>query len=168
MGCLLTKRNDSDGVSVIKLSVRDEYMDLNSVDTSTIPYFTFKDQVIIAKPCNIYDGDTFSICFKKGDEVIKWRCRCLGYDSPEMKPLLKNPNREKEKELALLAKQRLTQLLSSNASGLVRVVCGDFDKYGRVLGTVYNDVDADSINAIMIREGHGKEYDGGKKDTHWE
>jgi endonuclease YncB( thermonuclease family) len=168
MGCLFTKRNDSEGVSVVKLSVSEEYMDLNSVDTNTIPYFTFKDRIIIAKPCNVYDGDTFSICFKQGNEIVKWRCRCLGYDSPEMKPLLKNPNREKEKELAVLAKQRLGQLLSSNASGLVKVVCGDFDKYGRVLGTIYNNVDVDSINTIMIREGHGKEYDGGKKDTHWE
>ena len=93
MGCFFTKRNDSeDGV---KLSVRKEYMDLSSIDTSTIPYFTFKDRVIVAKPCDIYDGDTFSICFEQGNDIVKWKCRCLGYDSPEMKPLLKNPNREK-------------------------------------------------------------------------
>ena len=110
----------------------------------------------------------FSICFKQGNEIVKWRCRCLGYDSPEMKPLLKNPNREKEKELALLAKKRLEQLLLSNESGLIKVVCGHFDKSGRVLGTVYNNVDVDSINNIMIREGHGKEYDGGKKTRIWE
>jgi len=166
MGCLFTRsQDDTEGVS---LSTKETSFSLSSLDTSTIPHFTFKDKVIIAKPCDIYDGDTFSICFKLGNEIVKWKCRCLGYDSPEMKPSLKNPNREKEKELALLAKQRLTQLLSSNARGLVRVVCGDFDKYGRVLGTIYNDVDTESINTIMIREGHGKEYDGGKKDAHWE
>lgn len=167
MGCFFTKRND-DSEDKVKLSIRKEYMDLSNIDTSTIPYFTFKDRVIVAKPCDIYDGDTFSICFIQGNDLVKWKCRCLGYDSPEMKPLLKNPNREKEKGLALLAKQRLEQLLSSNESGLIKVVCGDFDKYGRVLGTVYNNVDTDSVNTIMIREGHGKEYDGGKKDTHWE
>ena len=166
MGCLFTRSHDD--TEEVCLSTKETSFSLSSLDTSTIPHFTFKDKVIIAKPCDIYDGDTFSICFKLGNEIVKWKCRCLGYDSPEMKPSLKNPNREKEKELALLAKQRLVQLLSSNASGLVRVVCGDFDKYGRILGTVYNDVDADSINTIMIREGHGKEYDGGKKDTHWE
>jgi len=165
MGCLFTKSNDTGGVS---LSTKETPFSLSTLDTSTIPYFTFKGRVLVARPCNIYDGDTFSICFMHGNEIMKWKCRCLGYDSPEMKPLLKDPNREKEKELAGLARARFEQLLLSNATGLIRVVCSDFDKYGRILGTIYNDVDTDSINDIMIREGHGKEYNGGKKDAHWE
>ena len=76
-------------------------------------------------------------------------------------------NRDKEKEIALLAKSRLEKLLSVNPQGLVRVVCGEFDKYGRILVTVYNGVDRESINSIMIREGHGKVYDGKTKDNNW-
>lgn len=130
-------------------------------------YFSFAGKTFYARACNIYDGDTFSIIFLHNNEVIKYRCRCLGYDSPEMKPSLSNPNREKEKALAVNAKNRITELLTKHESGLVFVECFEFDKYGRILVKVYNMIDEKSINEIMVEEGHGKVYDGGKKDTNW-
>ncbi len=130
-------------------------------------YFSFVGKTFYARACNIYDGDTFSIIFLHNNEVIKYRCRCIGYDSPEMKPSLSNPNREKEKALAILAKNRLIELLSKHESGLVFIECFEFDKYGRILVKVYNMIDEKSINEIMVEEGHGKNYDGGKKDTNW-
>jgi endonuclease YncB( thermonuclease family) len=129
-------------------------------------YFSFVGKTFFARPINIYDGDTFSIIFLHKD-VIKYRCRCIDYDSPEMKPSLSNPNREKEKALAVIAKNRFTELLTKHESGLVFVECFEFDKYGRILVRVYNMIDTKSINEIMIEEGHGKIYDGGKKDTNW-
>jgi endonuclease YncB( thermonuclease family) len=129
-------------------------------------YFSFVGKTFFARPINIYDGDTFSIIFLHKD-VIKYRCRCIDYDSPEMKPSLSNPNREKEKALAVNAKNRFTELLTKHESGLVFVECFEFDKYGRILVRVYNMIDTKSINEIMIEEGHGKIYDGGKKDTNW-
>ena len=130
-------------------------------------YFSFVGKTFFAKPCNIYDGDTFSIIFLHNNNVIKYRCRCIDYDSPEMKPSLSNPNRDKEKALAVIAKNRFTELLTKHESGLVFVECFEFDKYGRILVRVYNMIDIKSINEIMIEEGHGKCYDGGKKDTNW-
>jgi endonuclease YncB( thermonuclease family) len=133
-----------------------------------IPYFSFEGKKYYARPCNIYDGDTFSIIFEiESGEIIKYRCRCLGYDTPEMKPSLSNPNREKEKSLALIAKKRFTDLLNANSLGLILVECHGFDKYGRILVTIYNNVDEMSVNELMIIEGHGKPYDGGKKDVNW-
>jgi endonuclease YncB( thermonuclease family) len=128
----------------------------------SIPYFSFKDKTFSIKPCNIYDGDTFTACFFYKDEFIKYKCRCYGYDSPEMKPLLSNPNRDQEKELALIAKNRFIELLSSSDN--ITIKCGDFDKYGRLLVTVYSDKFNKSINDIMVEEGHGKPYFGGTKD----
>ena len=32
---------------------------------------------------------------------------------------------------------------------------------------IHNNVNEKSINEIMVDEGHGKWYDGGKKDTNW-
>jgi endonuclease YncB( thermonuclease family) len=139
--------------------------DIQKLDPNKIPYFNFKGQTFYAKPCHIYDGDTFSICWIWKGEPIKYRCRCLGYDSPEMKPSLSNPNREKEKQLALAAKNRFTQLLEANPFGLIKVECGEFDKYGRILVTVYNNIDSKSINEIMIEEHHGKIYSGGTKQS---
>jgi endonuclease YncB( thermonuclease family) len=130
-------------------------------------YFSFVGKTFYARACNIYDGDTFSIIFLHNNNVIKYKCRCIGYDSPEMKPSLSNPNREKEKALAVIAKNRMTELLTKHESGLVFVECFEFDKYGRILVKVYNMIDTKSINEIMVEERHGKCYDGGKKDTNW-
>ncbi len=138
-------------------------VDLKSVNEKEVKYFSFAGRRLIVKPCNIYDGDTFSILFEWKGEVIKYRCRCVGYDTPEMKPSLKDPNREKEKQKALLAKMRFEELLAKGKDGLVEVECGEFDKYGRILVTVYNGVDQESLNDIMMKEGHGLPYDGGKK-----
>lgn len=130
-----------------------------------IPYFSFKNRIFYAKPCNIYDGDTFSIIFDFKGEIMKYRCRCIGYDTAEIKPKKSAPNREYEKELAHNAKDRFSELLQKHETGLVKVECLDFDKYGRILVNVWNCVDEQTINSIMISEGHGKAYDGGTKEV---
>ena len=129
-------------------------------------YFSYTGRRIRAIPCHVYDGDTFSILFEDRQEWIKYRCRCLGYDSPEMKPLLSHPHRLAEKESAAKAKARFQELLSRSPDGWVTVECGGFDKYGRILVTVFNGADDPrSLNDIMLKEGHGVPYYGGKKIT---
>ena len=133
-------------------------------EPKNIPYFNFKGQKFYARPCQIYDGDTFSILFEFHGKIIKYRCRCLGYDTAEMKPPLSKMNREHEIELAHKAKERFTELLTKHETQLVEVECFEFDKYGRILVRIWNHVDKDCINDIMIQEGHGKPYDGGTKE----
>ena len=140
---------------------------LKDVNTDDVDYFSFKGKTFYAKPCNVYDGDTFSIVFEYRKELIKYRCRCYGYDTPEMRPSLKNPNRDREKELAQKAKERMIELLNKHEKKIIKVECLDFDKYGRLLIKAYNNVDELSINEIMVNEGHGRAYDGGRKDTIW-
>jgi endonuclease YncB( thermonuclease family) len=140
---------------------------LKNLDDKKIPYFSFKGKTFYAKPCNIYDGDTFSVLFDYKGDIIKYRCRCMGYDCPEMKPSLKHENRELEKELAHKSKDRFTELLNKHPSGLVKIECLEFDKYGRMLLNVFNMIDTKSINEIMIEEKHGKPYFGGTKDINW-
>jgi endonuclease YncB( thermonuclease family) len=140
--------------------------ELKKMDENKISYFSFNGMEFHAKPCNIYDGDTFSVIFKYRDEYIKYRCRCYGYDSPEMKPLLSKSNRSEEIALAKLAKERFTELLNKGPNGLVKIKCYGFDKYGRILVTVYNNIDQESINDIMLKENHGKPYDGGRKNPY--
>jgi endonuclease YncB( thermonuclease family) len=129
-----------------------------------IPYFNFKGKYFFARPCQIYDGDTFSILFEFHGEIIKYRCRCLGYDTAEMKPPLSHVNREHEIELAHKAKERFTELLLKHKTQLVEVECFEFDKYGRILVRIWNHVDKECINDIMIQEGYGKPYNGGTKE----
>lgn len=136
----------------------------NVVDPENMSCFSFNGQSFIGIPTNIYDGDTLSIIFAFDGKLVKYRCRALGYDSPEMKPLLSNPNREEEKRLASAAKNRFIELLSKHPDKNISIKCHEFDKYGRVLVEIWNRVDSTSINSIMIQEGHGKVYTGGKKE----
>lgn len=154
------------------MNLEDEINNLNDKLTpidnpKDVNYFNFDGKTFIAKPCHVYDGDTFSVIFDYKGELIKYRCRCYGYDTPEMRPSRKNPNRDKEKELALLAKKRMIELLEAHPSKLIRIECLKFDKYGRILIKAFNNVNEKSINEIMVDEGHGRWYDGGTKNTIW-
>jgi len=60
------------------------YKNLNNINDKEIPYFSFKGHTFFAKPCNIYDGDTFSVIFLFENKLIKYKCRCLGYDTAEI------------------------------------------------------------------------------------
>ena len=147
----------------VEEELKDIYQMLN-VKSEDIKYFTFEGKVFYAKHCNIYDGDTFSVIFNYKGDLIKYKVRCIGYDSPEMKPLKTNEHRILEKELALKSKLRLEELLNKHETKLIKIECFQFDKYGRLLVKVWNMIDKKSVNEIMIEEGHGKAYDGGTKE----
>jgi endonuclease YncB( thermonuclease family) len=168
MGLCFSMNNTNEKTNENKIELKESILNLEdklkTVSEKEVEYFNFKGKRFKCRYCNIYDGDTFSIIFIFKDEIIKYRCRCLGYDTPEMKPSLKNPNREKEKEVAKLAKARFIELLEKGKDGLIEVECFEFDKYGRILVNVYNGVDNESLNDIMIKEGHGIPYSGGTKE----
>jgi endonuclease YncB( thermonuclease family) len=157
MSCIQTTNNDKE--------LKDTYEKLQKInDPKDIPYFSFNGKTFIAKHCNIYDGDTFSVIFEYKGDIIKYRCRCMGYDTAEMKPSKTKENRDAEKELAIKAKNRLEELLNKHPTKLIKINCLDFDKYGRLLVYVNNMVDSKNINDIMIEEVHGKAYMGGTKE----
>jgi endonuclease YncB( thermonuclease family) len=106
-----------------------------------IKCFSFKGKTFLGLPTNVYDGDTLSIIFILNNNFIKYKCRCLGYDTPEMKPLLSNPNRDQEKRLAISAKERFIELLSKSPDGIIKIECFEFDKYGRILVNIWNRID---------------------------
>lgn len=115
---------------------------------------------------------------------MRMKARFTGYDTCEMKPSLKDPKRDEKKKRAQEAKERLWFLctnsndLKENHSTLIKIKCGEFDKYGRLLITAFNEqtnfeqlndksqFDL-SINAQMINEGHGYIYEGGTKDNNF-
>lgn len=132
-----------------------------SMTTTELPYFTFEGLTFEGTPVDIYDGDTFGFIFQWNGTQMKWRCRCIGYDSPEMKvpTSIQGAKREELKAKANAAKARLTELLSS---GKVTIECGKFDKYGRILVDVYVNGIV-HVNSVMMQEGHGYAYEGGTK-----
>lgn len=120
--------------------------------------FEFRGQRKV-KVVDVYDGDTVRIVFKYGREMIQWKGRMYGYDSPEMKPRLDSPGRDKEKQAAQAAKVYLENMLPKDR--IVEANMMGFDKYGRILlvlsyrGTI--------LNNEMVNHGHGLPYFGGTK-----
>ena len=100
---------------------------------------------------DVYDGDTFTAAFVDADgKIRRKRCRCFGYDAPEMKG--------DHKEDALKARDRLRELLSAR---MFRTTVRGLDKYGRFLVDI--KVRGEMLSDIMIREDHGYAYSGGTK-----
>jgi endonuclease YncB( thermonuclease family) len=133
--------------------------------------FSYAGLKFKAKVVDIYDGDTLTVVFRYRGQLQQHRCRMLGYDSPEMKPLRSKKGRDKEIEKAKEAKEALSNLIFGHNGGIVKIKCHQFDKYGRLLidlyipkGCVclcsYNKI---WVNQWMINNNYGYVYDGGTK-----
>ncbi len=129
---------------------------------NTIDLFEMGTELIPAKLLANYDGDTCKMAVEWRGVVGRITVRMNGYDSPEMKPPVSNPNREEIKKKAVLAKDTLKTYLE----GITWLRFDGFDKYGRVLGTLFQKKeDTISVNQKMINDGHGYVYNGGTKQT---
>lgn len=134
--------------------------DLLKIEKDSVPLFSFDGYTCLAKIVDVYDGDTFTACFKHNGKIIKYKFRTYGYDSPEMKPLKSKPNRDEEKRKAIEAREAFKEITNWNNS-LVTLKMMKFDKYGRILVNVYKG--EININKWMIDNGYGYEYFGGTK-----
>lgn len=129
------------------------------------PMFSLEGKIKLCRVVNIYDGDTCKVVFRMNDEINRWNVRMTGYDTPEMRPPKSQANREIEIAAAKQAKSYLQSLIM-NPGQLVYIKCGEFDKYGRLLGEIYiKKDDKKSVNQMMIDQGHGYAYNGGTKKT---
>jgi len=143
-------------------SIIETEIELNKC-SKDVPFFNFKDEIHLARVTKCYDGDTVHCIFKHNNRYSKFHIRMWKYDSPEMRQSKKKPMNERllEKKLALDAKKKLEELVLNKN---VYLFCKGMDKYGRILGVIkLNLKDKESINDIMIQEGHGYEYYGGTK-----
>lgn len=130
------------------------FEELNNIDYSKIDKFSLNGMSFHAKVIGVYDGDTITVVFKFIDTFYKWSCRMNGIDTPEIKS--KNPA---EKDLAIKARDFLRDKILGK---IIKINCGDFDKYGRLLvGVIYDD---ENINTYMIQSGYAKAYTGGTKE----
>ena len=131
---------------------------LSNADSST-PFYSFDDYTTYAKVVYVYDGDTVHIVLPLPNDssrkLVKIKCRLYGIDTPELR---NNDQKTKAKE----ARERLKQLLSETHS-LIRVKCGKFDKYGRVLVTIYSEKYEKSLNQMLIDDGYAYPYYGKTK-----
>lgn len=135
-----------------------EKRNLEKYDDNSVELFSLNNKIVYAKIVKVYDGDTCYAVFMLNGKPVKFHIRMEGYDSPEMKPLLKILNREKVIIDAKLAKTELEKIVLNK---IVKLHCGTWDKYGRLLAKLY--VDELCVNKYMIENGFGYEYFGGTK-----
>jgi endonuclease YncB( thermonuclease family) len=132
--------------------------------TINTPLLSLEGYFSAAKVVSVYDGDTCRVVIPFKGEFYKWNVRLDGYDTPEMRPSRSKPNRDAEIAAAKAAKKYLISLVMESPNQIVYIKCNDFDKYGRLLASIYiHPEDNVSVNEMMVQNGHGYNYDGGTK-----
>ncbi|MGB0750188.1 MAG: thermonuclease family protein [Magnetospiraceae bacterium] len=103
----------------------------------------------------VYDGDTFTADATPWPKVtIRVSVRLRGVDTPELRGKC-----EAEKAKARAARDALKELLQSAPVTITNI------ERGKYAGRVVADVWAGDVNAaeVLIAEGLGRPYDGGKR-----
>ena len=118
----------------------------------------------------VLDGDTIDVLIDLGFDLFKKeRVRIAGVDTPE-----KRTRDLEEKALGIDATNWLKKKLEDTIAGdgdelTIRTeLVGGTGKYGRLLGWLYINEDAVSLNEQMITEGYAWAYDGGTKQKDFE
>ena len=163
---IITELFDLDNTSIqqVDQTIEEKCMDLLYKSTYENTHeFSLNNINTWAKVLKVYDGDTLHLAFILGDNKVRFRCRLQGIDCGELKS-----NNYLEAEKALEAKNYLEQFVNNTKTGLVWVVYGNMDKYGRPLVTLYSSKKAaknkyNSINQKLIDKRLAYKYDGGKR-----
>ena len=138
------------------------YQHCTSENTPYVSYENIRKKV---KVLRVVDGDTVDIAMVSDDtnKIFKYRVRLYGIDTPEKKPLKSNPDREKELEAAKKSSQAMHQKMEENHY-VVTILLYKPDKYGRLLGTLYDEKGED-INKWMVDQGFATAYFGKTKKS---
>jgi len=146
----------------------------NDINT---PLFSFNGVNGMSRVVDITDGDTIKAIINFKDNYYKIIVRLNDIDTCETKSKC-----EENKNLGIEAKKRLFNLITNktidsndkklikqelhNNCYLIYLKCYDFDKYGRVLGDIYqNENDNISFSSILIKEKLAYVYGGKTKLT---
>ncbi len=140
---------------------------LRRVKDSDVGEFSLKGNRLVAKIVDIYDGDTIKAVFYMPgtNELVKFSCRLVDIDAAE----LRRQGTSSFSSSAYAARNRLCELVTSCSTPLpafgrlknhidkentklVTLICGDFDKYGRLVVKIESE-DGD-INLTLLEEGH--------------
>ena len=112
----------------------------------------------------VVDGDTIDAEIDLGFDIkVKKRVRFMGINAPESRT-----KDLEEKAKGLAAKDRVKQLLEGCEN--ITLKSHGVGKFGRCLGEIFLDmvdgqekITFESLNELLIKEGHAKEYHGGKR-----
>ena len=105
------------------------------------------------------DGDTVDVSLDLGFDILyNNRIRLYGINTPESR------TRDlEEKKRGLAAKDRVKELCPVGSSIILKTTKDGRGKFGRILGEIFVPGAVQSINQLLVEEGHAVEYFGGKK-----
>ena len=143
---------------------------LRKKSLNNTPKHIFDGNKYYCKVIDVYDGDTITIALNlNGKQIYQYKVRMYGYDSPEMKPRKNIKNRDIIIQNAKIAKNELKRLILHKIV-VIKIEKGTWDKYGRLLGTIYMKQGGLTIksytfnvNQYMIENNYGYPYFGGTK-----
>ncbi|MCM2435784.1 thermonuclease family protein [Agrobacterium rosae] len=96
----------------------------------------------------VVDGDTF---WFRGEKI-----RIADIDTPELSP----PRCKRERELGLVAKERLLEILNSGRLSF-KTTAKQEDRFGRKLRIVY--LERRSVGDILVAEGLARKWEGSRR-----
>jgi micrococcal nuclease len=114
----------------------------------------------IKKVTKVVDGDTIDVDIDLGFNIsYAQRVRLAGIDTPESRT-----KDAREKALGLEVKDKIKKAIESAKTVIIKTELPDStEKYGRILGWVYLDGAAKSLNEQLIEEGYAWSYMGETK-----
>jgi micrococcal nuclease len=114
----------------------------------------------IKKVTKVVDGDTIDVDIDLGFNIsYAQRVRLAGIDTPESRT-----KDLREKALGLEVKNKVKSAIDSAKTVIIKTELPDStEKYGRILGWVYLDGAAKSLNEQLIDEGYAWGYMGETK-----
>lgn len=125
---------------------------LRNISLDKVKFISLDGEVVLGRIIDVYDGDTFTCILPYEDGFYKFKCRLNGIDCPELRT-----NNPREKEEALKAKNFVVKYMNL----ILRMECGKFDKYGRLLVNVLTE--QGDLSKLLIDRKLGVAYDGGTK-----
>ena len=118
------------------------------------------DYIYKIKVTRVVDGDTIDAEIDLGfDLKLSKRIRLYGINTPETR------TRDKEEKKRGLAAKKFLQQIVDEQQGVLFLKSLDQGKFGRCIGVLFErDFDDQSINDLLVEQGHAVEYFGGKRD----
>lgn len=128
---------------------------LQDKDIHNTRWLSFENQKLNCKCVLVTDGDTVVLILPLAGSYYKVKCRLANLDTAE-----RRTKNLAEKKVANEAKEYLEKRILNK---IIFAECGKWDKFGRLLVTLYDSNTEMSLNSLMIKENYGYRYGGKKK-----
>lgn len=127
-----------------------EIHDLCDISTD----YNLQGRSVMGKVTRVIDGDSMKVGIPVDGRVWTFGVRISGIDCPEIRT-----RNDREKALGFKAKKHVEDLVLGK---IVSLKLGEFDKFGRLLGTVITK-DGIDVGNSLISARFAVGYDGGKR-----